>query len=62
MASVLSGAVREVGEGFIVLNAGTRIIVSARIRPEGLVPGARVTVKARLQGAEWIAEDVQVDD
>ncbi len=60
MASVLSGKVSEVGEGFIVLGADIRIIVSSRVRPEGLVQGVNVIVKARLRGAEWVAEDIQV--
>jgi hypothetical protein len=60
MPNVLSGTVREVGEGFIVLGAGIRITVSSRVRPEGLAQGDRVTVQARLRGAEWVAEDIQV--
>jgi len=60
MPNVLSGTVREVGEGFIVLGVGTRIMVSSRVRPEGLAAGVRVIVSARQRGAEWIAEDVQV--
>jgi hypothetical protein len=60
MAIVLSGTVREVGEGFIVLGAATRIIVSSRVRPEGLVHGAHVVITARPRGAEWVAEDIQV--
>ena len=60
MASVLSGKVSEVGEGFIVLGADIRVIVSSRVRPEGLVQGVNVIVKARLRGAEWVAEDIQV--
>ena len=60
MASVLSGKVSEVGEDFIVLGADIRVIVSSRVRPEGLVQGVNVIVKARLRGAEWVAEDIQV--
>jgi hypothetical protein len=46
----------------MIFRSGIRIRVSSRIRPEDLRQGARVTVKARLQGAEWIAEDVQVEE
>lgn len=60
MPNVLSGTVREVGEGFIVLGQSTRIVVSSRVRPEGLTQGVRVVVSARLRGAEWVAEDVQL--
>jgi hypothetical protein len=62
MAPVLSGKVIEVGEGFIVLGAGTRILVSSRVRPDGLAQGVTVTVQARLRGTEWVAEDIQVKD
>jgi hypothetical protein len=61
MPNVLSGTVREVGEGFIVLGTGIRITVSSRVRPEGLAEGDRVNVAARLRGAEWVAEDIQVN-
>lgn len=60
MPNVLSGTVREVGEGFIVLGQNIRIIVSSRVRPEGLAQGLRVVVSASLRGAEWVAEDVQL--
>lgn len=60
MPSTVSGFVREVGEGHIVLGGGTRIAVWSRVRPEGLAPGIQVVVSARLRGAEWVAEDVQV--
>jgi hypothetical protein len=60
MPNVMSGTVREVGEGFIVVGVGTRVIVSSRVRPEGLAEGVRVTVSAWLRGAEWVAEDVQL--
>ena len=60
MPNVLSGTVREVGEGFIVLGQSTRIVVSSRVRPEGLAEGVRVVVSAWLRGAEWVAEDVQL--
>lgn len=60
MPNVLSGTVREVGEGFIVIGAGTRITVSSRVRPDGLAQGVRVIVSARLRGAEWVAEDIQL--
>lgn len=60
MPNVLSGVVEEVGEGFILISGRIRILVSSRVRPEGLAQGARVTVTARLRGAEWVAEDVQV--
>ncbi len=60
MPNVLSGTVHEVGEGFIVLGSTTRIVVSSRVRPEGLAEGVRVTVSAWLRGAEWVAEDVQL--
>lgn len=60
MPNVVSGTVREVGEGFIVVGVGTRVIVSSRVRPEGLAEGARVIVSAWLRGAEWVAEDVQL--
>ena len=63
MPNILSGLVREVGDGFIVLANGLRIAVSSRVAPEGLVPGVRVTVNARLRGAvEWVAEDIVVKD
>jgi hypothetical protein len=58
--NVLSGTVREVGEGFIVLGVGTRIVISSRVRPEGLAQGVRVIVNARQRGAEWVVEDVQL--
>jgi hypothetical protein len=57
---VLSGIVLEVGDGFIVLSGGTRIAVSSRVLPDGLAKGVRVTVNARLRGAEWVAEDIMV--
>lgn len=60
MPTVLSGTVREVGEGFIILGAGLRITVSSRVRPGSLAQGDRVTITARLRGAEWVAEDIQV--
>jgi hypothetical protein len=60
MPNVLSGIVEEVGEGFIVLGGRIRIAMSSRVRPEGLAQGALVTVTARLRGAEWVAEDIQV--
>jgi hypothetical protein len=60
MPNVLSGVVNEVGEGFIVLAGGIRITVSSRVRPDGLVQGARVTITARLRGTEWVADDIQI--
>jgi hypothetical protein len=60
MPNVLSGTVHEVGEGFIILAGGIRIIVSSRVRPEGLAQGHRVTITARLRGTEWVADDIQV--
>lgn len=62
MPNVLSGIVYEVGEGFIVLEGGTRITVSSRISPGGLIKGARVRVSARLRGSEWVAEDIAVEE
>jgi hypothetical protein len=61
MAKFLSGTVREVGEGFIVLGTGIRVTVSSRVRPEGLAQGDRVMITARLRGGEWVAEDIQVN-
>jgi hypothetical protein len=61
MPNVLSGTVREVGEGFIVLGTGIRITVSSRVRPEGLAQGDRVIITARLRGTEWVAEDIQMN-
>jgi hypothetical protein len=61
MPYVLSGTVREVGDGFIVLGTGIRITVSSQVRPEGLAEGDRVNIAARLRGAEWVAEDIQVN-
>jgi hypothetical protein len=61
MSSVLSGTVREVGQGFIVLGTGIRITVASRLRPEGLAEGDRVTISAQLRGTEWVAEDIQVN-
>ena len=58
---ILSGTVKEVGSGFIVLSGGTRVAVSSRVVPDRLAQGARVTVNARLRGAEWIAEDIVVE-
>ena len=58
--AILSGTVREVGEGFIVLDGGSRVKVSSRVRPDGLAAGAVVSVKALLREGEWIAEDVEV--
>jgi hypothetical protein len=52
MASTLSGVVHELEESFITFRSGIRIRVSSRVRPEGLELGAKVIVKARLQGAE----------
>ena len=60
MPNFLSGIVREVGEGFIVLSGGTRIAVSSKVLPDGRALGVRVTVTARLRGADWIAEDIQL--
>ena len=60
MPNVLSGIVLEVCDGFIVLSGGTRIAVSSRVLPDGLTKGVRVTVNARLRGAEWVAEDIVV--
>jgi hypothetical protein len=57
---VLSGTVREVGEGFIVLGTGIRVTVSSRVRPKDLAHGDRVIIAARRRGAEWVAEDIQV--
>ena len=62
MPNVLSGIVSEVGEGFIVLKGGTRITVSSRIFPAGLIKGTRVRVSARPRGDEWVAEDIAVED
>jgi hypothetical protein len=56
----LSGTVRDLGDGFIVLSAGARILVSSRVWPADLAAGARVIVKARQQDDQWIAEDVEV--
>lgn len=61
MLNVLSGIVHEVGEGFSVLSGGIRISVSSRIMPDELSQGVRVTVNARLRGAEWVAEDIAVN-
>jgi hypothetical protein len=61
MPNVLSGTVREVGEGFIVLGTGIRVTVSSRVRPEGLAQGDRVMITAQLRGGEWVAEDIQVN-
>lgn len=60
MPNVLSGTVRDIGEGFIVLGVDTRIVVSSRLRPDGLARGVRVIVSVRLRGAEWVAEDVKL--
>jgi hypothetical protein len=62
MPNVLSGIVLEVADGFIVLTGGIRITVSSRGVPDGLAQGGRVTVSARLRGAEWVAEDIVVKD
>lgn len=62
MPNVLSGIVYEVGEGFIVLKDGTRITVSSRVFPVGLIKGIRVRVKARLRGSDWVAEDIAVEE
>jgi hypothetical protein len=62
MPNFLSGLVREVGDGSIVLASGLRIAVSSRVLPDGLAPGVKVTVTARLRGAEWVAEDIVVKD
>lgn len=61
MASVLSGVIHEVGNGFIRLSAGSQIRVSSRVWPEGLIAGARVTIRARLLGAEWVADDIVIE-
>lgn len=61
MPNVLSGIVCEVGEGFIVLKGGTRITVSSRVFPVGLIKGIRVRVSARLRGPDWVAEDITVE-
>ena len=61
MPNVLSGIVLEVADGFI-LTGGIRITVSSRVVPDGLAQGVRVTVSARLRGAEWVAEDIVVKD
>lgn len=50
MASTLNGVVHKVGEEFMIFRSGIRIRVSSRVRPEDLRQGARVIVKARLQG------------
>jgi hypothetical protein len=60
MPNVLSGVVDELGDGFIVLVGRIRVAVSSRVLPRGLAPGASVTITARLRGAEWVAEDIQV--
>jgi hypothetical protein len=60
--NVLSGIVYEVGEGFIVLNGGTRITVSSRISSAGLIKGTRVRMSARPLGSEWVAEEIAVED
>jgi len=62
MPNVLSGTVDVVGEGFIVLGGGIRITVSSRVRLDNLAQGDRVRITARLRGAEWVAEDIQVKD
>ena len=62
MPNVLSGTILETGDGFIVLSGGTRIAVSSMVMPDGLAQGVRVTVTARLRGAEWVAENIVVND
>lgn len=58
MPNVLSGTVDVVGE----LGGGIRITVSSRVRLDNLAQGDRVRITARLRGAEWVAEDIQVKD
>jgi len=60
--NILSGVVHEVGEGFIVLSGGIRVRVPSSVMPPDMSPGTRVTVNARLRGAEWVAEDIVVKD
>jgi hypothetical protein len=59
MGAILSGTVREVGKGFILIG-NARIGVSSHVRPEGLSQGNRVRVRVRRRGANWIAEDIQL--
>jgi hypothetical protein len=60
MASVLSGVVQEVGNGFIVLQSGIRIRFTSQVFKGELAVGDRVVVTARLRGAGWVADDLQV--
>jgi hypothetical protein len=60
MSNVLSGTVRQAGEGFTVLDAGIRTIVSSRVRPECPAQVDRVTTTAWWRGAEWVAGYIQV--
>jgi hypothetical protein len=59
MSSALSGVVRECGNGFIVVQSGLHIRFTSQVFQAELAPGDRVIVKARLRGAEWVAEDIQ---
>jgi len=58
MSSTLSGVVRECGHGFIVLQSGLHIRFTSQVFRGELAPGDRVFVKARLRGAEWVADDI----
>lgn len=62
MASVLIGVIWEIGDGFIRLGAGGQIRVPPDVWRPGLVVGIRVTVRARLLGAEWVADEIVPDE
>ena len=61
MASVLVGVVWEIGNGFIRLSAGSQIRVPSHVWQQGLVVGVPVSVRARLLGAEWVADEIVLD-
>lgn len=62
MASVLIGVVWEVGDGFIQLSAGSQIRVPLHAWQQRLVVGVRVSIRARLLGAEWVADDIVIEE
>jgi hypothetical protein len=59
--SLLSGLVTELGEGFIVLGGGTRIVIPGEISAAGIETGTCVTVTARRAGVKWIAEQLRIE-
>ena len=60
--SILVGPITEIGEGHLMIGAGTRVALPAGQRFKGLVVGATVTVRAVRERGQYIAETITAEE